>query len=162
MAPLSLVLRALVVLVAVLAVVSLGSRHLTPVPDLVLVLVVSWSLLHGPGVGAAVGLGAGWLLDVVPPGSPGLGLQALTYAAAGALAGRFRVQGPVSAPLVAAVSLAASALVEGVGVLRALAVSAPVDLVGSLLGCLLTATVAVVVVPVVVGAERAVARRRFG
>lgn len=162
MAPAPVVVRALALLAAVLAVVSLGARHLTPVPDLVLALVVAWALLHGPGVGAAVGLGAGWLLDVVPPGSPGLGLQALTYAAAGALAGRFRVEGPVSAPLVAGAALAASAVVEGVGVLRALAGSAPVDLAGSLVGCLLTATVAAVVVPLVVGAERALTRRRFG
>ena len=162
MGPVPVMLRALAVLVAALAVVSLGARHLAPVPDLVLVLVVAWALLHGPGVGGAVGLGAGWLLDVVPPGSPGLGLQALTYAAAGALVGRFRVEGPISAPLVAGVALGASTLVEGVGVLRALTVSAPVDLVGSLVGALLTATVAALVVPLVIGAERAVARRRFG
>ncbi|QIM21253.1 hypothetical protein G7075_09100 [Phycicoccus sp. HDW14] len=46
--------------------------------------------------------------------------------------------------------------------LRALTVRAPVDLpeVGVL--CLLTATVAALLVPLVVGAERAVVRRRFG
>lgn len=162
MGPVPLVLRALAVLAAVLMLVSLGARHVAPLPDLVLVLVVAWALLHGPAVGAAVGLGAGWLLDVVPPGSPDLGLQALTYAAAGALAGRFRVEGPVPAPVVAGVALACSALVEGMGVLRALAVSAPVDLLGSVVSALLTATVAAVVVPGVVGAERAFARRRFG
>ncbi len=162
MGALPIVLRPLALLAAVLAVVILGARHLTPAPDLVLVLVVAWALLHGPAVGAAVGLGAGWLLDVVPPGSPGLGFAALTYAAAGAVAGRFRVEGPVSAPLVAGVALISSALVEGVSIVRALAVSAPVDLAGSLLATLLTATVAAVLVPLVVAAERTVARRRFG
>ena len=97
-------------------------------PDLVLVLVVAWALLRGPVAGAAVGLAAGWLLDLVPPGSAHLGVQALTYAAAGAFAGRARIEGPVAAPRVALVALGASAVVEGVGVLGALAVGAPVDL----------------------------------
>ncbi|MGB7818093.1 MAG: rod shape-determining protein MreD [Ornithinibacter sp.] len=162
MGPVSMLVRALALLGAVLAVVSLGARHLAPAPDLVLVLVVAWALLRGPVVGAAVGLGAGWLLDVVPPGSPGLGLQALVYAGAGALAGRARVEGPIAAPRVAAVALAASVVVEAVDVLRALAVSAPVDLVGVVVSCLLTATLAALVVPLIVGAERALARRRFG
>lgn len=154
--------RAVVLLVAVLAVVALAARHLAPVPDLVLVLVVAWALLRGPVVGAVAGLAAGWLLDLVPPGSGLLGVQALTYAAAGLLAGRFRVEGPVPAVRVGLVALGAAVLVEGVGALRALVVSAPVDpaLVG--LRCLLTATVAAAVVPVVVRAERAVLRRRYG
>ena len=119
-------------------------------------------LLRGPVAGAAVGLCAGWLLDLVPPGSSHLGLLALTYAAAGALAGRARVEGPVAAPRVAVVALAASALVEAVGVVGALAVGAPVALADAAVSCLLTATVAALVVPLVVGAERGLARRRYG
>ena len=80
-APVAALLRGLSVLVAVLLVVTLGARHVTLVPDLALVLVVGWALLRGPVAGAAVGLAAGWLLDVVPPGSTHLGVQALTYAA---------------------------------------------------------------------------------
>ena len=59
-------------------------------------------------------------------------------------------------------ALAASILVEGVGVLGALAVGAPVALADVALSCLLTATVAAVVVPLVVGAERGLVRRRYG
>jgi rod shape-determining protein MreD len=132
------------------------------VPDLVLVLVVAWALLRGPVAGAAVGLAAGWLLDLVPPGSAHLGVQALTYAVAGAFAGRVRLEGPVAAPRVALVALGASAIVEGVGVLGALAVGAPVALGSVVVQCLLTATVAALVVPLVVAAERGLVRRRYG
>ncbi len=111
----ALLLRGLAVLVAVLLVVTLGARHVPVVPDLVLVLVVAWALLRGPVAGAAVGLAAGWLLDLVPPGSAHLGVQALTYAVAGAFAGRVRLEGPVAAPRVALVALGSSAIVEGVG-----------------------------------------------
>ena len=83
-------------------------------------------------------------------------------AAAGLLVGRARVPGPVAAPRVAALALAGAVLVEGLDVLRALAVRAPVDLLDVGVRCLLTATVAALVVPLVVGAERAVLRRRFG
>ena len=162
MAPLAVIVRAVAVLVAVLLLVTTGARHLAPVPDLVLVLVVAWALLRGPVAGAAVGLAAGWLVDLVPPGSAHLGTQALTYALAGALAGRARVEGPVAAPRVALVALGASAVVEGVGLLAALAVRAPVDLGSVAVQCLLTATVAALVVPLVVGAERRIAQRRFG
>mgnify|MGYP003896506587 CR=1 FL=1 len=130
--------------------------------DLVLVLVIAWALLRGPWVGAAAGLGAGWLLDLVPPGSEHLGVQALTYAAAGALAGRFRVEGPVAAPRVALVALGCATVVEGLGVLGALASRAPVDVAEVAVRCLLTASVAALVVPLVVSAERSVVRRRFG
>ena len=161
-APVAGLLRGLTVLAAVLLVVTLGARHVAVVPDLVLVLVVAWALLRGPVAGAAVGLAAGWLLDLVPPGSTHLGVQALTYAVAGALAGRARLEGPVAAPRVAVVALGASAVVEGMGVLAALAVGAPVDLGASAVQCLLTATVAAVVVPLVVAGERGLARRRYG
>ena len=158
----ALLLRGLVVLVAVLLVVMLGARHVPVVPDLVLVLVVAWALLRGPVAGAAVGLAAGWLLDLVPPGSAHLGVQALTYAVAGAFAGRVRLEGPVAAPRVALVALGASAIVEGVGVLGALAVGAPVTLGSVVVQCLLTATVAALAVPIVVAAERGLVRRRYG
>ena len=162
MGPAAVVVRAGAVLAAVLLVVTLAARHVSPVPDLVLVLVVAWALLRGPVAGAAIGLGTGWLLDLVPPGSSHLGVLALTYAAGGALAGRARVEGPVAASRVAVVALTASALVEGVGVVGALAVSAPVALADVALSCLLTATVAAIVVPLVVGAERGLVRRRYG
>jgi rod shape-determining protein MreD len=161
-APVATVLRALVLVAAVLLVVTLGARHLPVVPDLVLALVVAWAMLKGPVAGAGVGLAAGWLLDVVPPGSAHLGVQALTYAAAGYLAGRARSQGPVAAPRVALVGLGAAAVVEGVGVLEALSVGAPVDPAALALSCLVTATTAALVVPLVGAAERGLVRRRYG
>ena len=159
---LGLLVRGAVLVAAVLVVVTLGARDVAPVPDLVLVLVVAWALFRGPAVGAAAGLLGGWVVDLVPPGAAVLGLHALTYAAAGALAGRYRHAGPVGALRVAAVALLAGVVVQGSEVVRALAVSAPVDVVDVAVGLLLTATVAAVVVPAVVGAERAVLRRRYG
>ncbi|WP_377643530.1 rod shape-determining protein MreD [Oryzobacter terrae] len=162
MTPAAAVARAVLVLGAVLLAVTLGARGLSPLPDLALVLVVAWALLRGPLVGAAAGLATGWLVDLVPPGPTHLGVTALVHAAAGYLAGRARVEGPVAAPRVAVVALGAAALVEAVAVVGALAVSAPVDLAEVALRCLLTATAAAVVVPLVVGAERSLVRRRFG
>jgi rod shape-determining protein MreD len=162
MTPVAALTRGALVLAAVLLVVTLGARGISPVPDLALVLVVAWALLRGPLVGAAAGLATGWLVDLVPPGPTHLGITALVYAAAGFVAGRSRVEGPVAAPRVAIVALAAVALVESVAVVGALAVSAPVDLAVVALRCLLTATVAAVVVPLVVGAERGLVRRRYG
>ncbi|WP_392545112.1 rod shape-determining protein MreD [Oryzobacter telluris] len=156
------VARGLLVLAAVLVAVTMGARGLSPVPDLALVLVVAWALLRGPLVGAAAGLATGWLVDLVPPGPTHLGVTALVYAAAGFVAGRTRVEGPVAAPRVALVALGAAVLVESVAVVGALAVSAPVDLADLALRCLLTATVAAVVVRLVVGAERGLVRRRYG
>lgn len=162
MGVLGLLSRALALVAAVVIAVTLAARGLAPVPDLVVVLVVAWALWRGPVAGALAGLVGGWVLGLVPPGAEVLGVHALVYAAAGMLVGRFRVHGPVAAPRVAAVALAAATLVEGVGVLRALAVQAPVDLLEVMVRCLLTATVAAVVVPLVVRAERAGLRRRFG
>lgn len=162
MTPVAAVARGAVVLLAVLLAVTLGARGLSPVPDLALVLVVAWALLRGPLVGAAAGLATGWFVDLVPPGPTHLGVTALVYAAAGYMAGRSRVEGPVAAPRVAVVALGAAVLVEVVAVVGALAVSAPVDLADVGLRCLLTATVAAFVVPLVVGAERGLVRRRFG
>lgn len=162
MSVVAVALRGAAVLGAALLAVTLGARDVAPVPDLVVVLVVAWALLRGPAVGALAGLAGGWLLDLVPPGGEPIGAAALAYAAAGLLAGRFRHAGPVAAVRVATVTLGAALVVEGVGVVRALAVSAPVDLAEVALRALLTATVGAVVVPLVVGAERAVVRRRFG
>ncbi len=159
---LRLLARGLVLVAAVVAAVSLAARHVAPVPDLVCVLVVAWGLWRGPAAGAVAGLAGGWVLDLVPPGAEVLGLHALVYAAVGAVVGRYRVAGPVPAPRVAVLTLAAALGVAGLDVVRALTVSAPVAPLEVTVRCLLTATVAALVVPVVVRAERAVLRRRFG
>ncbi|MBT9255713.1 rod shape-determining protein MreD [Phycicoccus sp. MAQZ13P-2] len=162
MRPLGLLARAALLVVAAVVLAALAARHVRPVPDLVAVLVVGWALWRGPVAGALAGLVGGWALDLVPPGADLLGLHAMAYAGAGLLAGRLRVPGPVGAPRVAAAALAVSGLVAAVDVLRALSVQAPVDLGEVALRVLLTATVAAVLVPVVVRVERAVLRRRFG
>ena len=155
-------IRVLALVATVLLVVALASRRVSPVPDPVLVLVVAWALLRGPVAGAAAGLAGGWLLDLAPPGAGALGVAALAYAAAGALAGRARTEGPVAAPRVALIAFAAGVLVEGVALVAAVAANAPVDLVDLGIGALLSATVAGVVVPVVAGMERGLVRRRYG
>lgn len=154
--------RVLALLAAVLLLVALESRDITPVPDLALVLVVTWGLLRGPVAGAGAGLAAGWLLDLAPPGAGTLGVTALACAAAGALAGRGRTDGPVSAPRVAVTTVAAAVVVEGVAALQAVVATAPVAPLDIGLGILLSATVAAVVVPVVAGTERGLVRRRYG
>ena len=77
---LSLLRAALVVLavtVSATALPRLGSFG----PDLVLLVVVAAALLGGPAKGAILGLGAGWVIDLMPPAAATLGVAALTYAA---------------------------------------------------------------------------------
>ncbi|QKE85316.1 hypothetical protein [Arthrobacter sp. NEB 688] len=162
MRPLGLAVRGVVLVVAAVLLAALAARHVRPVPDLVAVLVVAWALWRGPVAGAVAGLAGGWALDLVPPGSGLLGMHALAYAGAGLLVGMLRVEGPVGAPRVAGAALVVSGVVEGVDVVRALSVQAPVDLAEVALRVLLTATAAALLVPLVVRAERAVLRRRFG
>ncbi|MBR7744503.1 rod shape-determining protein MreD [Phycicoccus sp. BSK3Z-2] len=157
-----MLVRGLALVLAALAAATLGARGVAVGPDLVVVLVVAWGLFRGPWAGAAAGLAGGWVVDLVPPGAEPLGAHALAYAVAGLLAGRLRHAGPTPAPRVAGVTLLGAAVVEAVEVLRALTLGAPVDLAPLAVRVLLTATVAAVLVPVVVGAERAAVRRRYG
>ncbi|MDF3045407.1 MAG: hypothetical protein K0R30_1635 [Ornithinibacter sp.] len=156
------VVRGLALLAAALLVVALGARRISPAPDLLLVVVVAWALTRGPLAGAAAGLAAGWLLDLAPPGATILGLTAFAYAAAGALAGRARSEGPVTAYRVGLVALMAAVVVQGAVAARALATNAQVDLLHLGLGGLLTATVAAVVVPLLVPGDRGLVPRRYG
>lgn len=84
-----LVARAVLLLAGVLLPVLLPDA-LPSRPDLVLVVVAAAALIHGPSTGALMGLGGGWLLDLVPPGGGPLGATALAYLAAGALVGTAR------------------------------------------------------------------------
>lgn len=86
---LALGVRATLLLVAGLLPVLLPDA-LPARPDLVLVVVAAAALVHGPVTGGLVGLGAGWLLDLLPPGSGPLGATALAYLAVGALIGTAR------------------------------------------------------------------------
>lgn len=152
-------LRAGLLVVAVVGMLTLAARGVAPTPDLVLVTVVAVALRSGPVPGAGFGLVAGWVLDLVPPGAGHPGLSALLYAAAGALAGCWRRAGPVGILWLGAVGLATAAATEGVGVLADLATSLPVD--WSVVGVrvVLTAAAAAAVVPVILRLEVALHRR---
>jgi rod shape-determining protein MreD len=151
---------ALLLLGAVLG-VTLAARHLAPLPDLVLVVVVSAALRAGPRVGLLSGLAGGWLLDLLPPGSAVLGTQALLYAVCGLAVGALRRRGPVPVLWVALVIGGAAGGLEVVRGLLALAQGVPVEVVSSLLRVVATATVGMVVVPFVGAIERRSERRRF-
>ena len=161
MTPVGALVRAGLLLVGAVLGVTLAARHLAPLPDLVLVVVASAALRSGPRAGLGLGLLGGWLLDLLPPGSAVLGTQALLYAACGLLLGLARRPGPVALAWVVAVLAAAGAGLEVVRALLALAQGVPVGLGGSLGRVLVTATVGLLVVPLVARLEQASERRRF-
>lgn len=160
--PVTAVARLLLLLLASVATVTLAARHVEPLPDLVLVVVVAVGLRSGSTGGAAWGLVAGWLVDLMPPGGDVLGAGALLYAAAGALAGRCHRESRVSVAWIAGVGLLCAGTVQGVRVVLALAAGVPVDWASGTLHCVLTATACALLVPVLLGAEQAVARRGLG
>lgn len=155
------VLRGALLLVGAVLAVTLGARHLAPLPDLVLVVVASAALRSGPRVGLVTGLVGGWLLDLLPPGSPILGTQALLYAVCGLLLGLARRPGHVSLVWVVAVVAAAGCGLEVVRALLALAEGVAADPASSAGRVLATATVALIVVPLVTAVERHAEQRRF-
>jgi len=153
--------RAVLLLLGGVLGVTLAARHLSPLPDLVLVVVASAALRAGPRVGLLTGLVGGWLLDLLPPGSAVLGTQALLYAVAGLCVGALRRPGPVAVVWVVLVIAGAAGGLELARAVLALAQGVPVDVVSSLLRVLATATVGLVVVPLVSAVERRSERRRF-
>jgi rod shape-determining protein MreD len=82
------------------------------VPDIPLVMAVMVALRRGPEAGCLTGFAAGLLQDLAGPGL--VGIQALTKALAGFLAGFVRLRFTVSDPLVQVPSLVVLTLVEGV------------------------------------------------
>lgn len=154
-------LRLAALLAAALLAVTLGSRIPIVIPDLVLLLVVAGALLSGPARGALLGLGAGWLTDLMPPGAAVLGASALTYAAAGLVAGAGRREGETPLVWIAAVT-GASALTLAAGrVAGALFAGAPIAWGELGVRLLLTLLVGLVAVPLLVRAEQALVRRRL-
>ncbi|GAA2738642.1 hypothetical protein GCM10009867_30860 [Pedococcus aerophilus] len=139
--------------VAVLA-VSVAARTPMLLPDLVLPLVVAGALVGGPVRGSLVGLAAGWLVDLVPPGAVVLGTGALTYAACGLLAGAGRREGLASWPWVAAVGVLASVLLGVAGLLVGVLSGAVVSVADSAVRLVLTAALCALVVPVLVRVEQ--------
>ncbi|MFC7489235.1 MULTISPECIES: rod shape-determining protein MreD [unclassified Knoellia] len=155
------VLRGALLLVGAVLVVTLGARHLAPLPDLVLVVVASAALRAGPRAGLLTGLAGGWLLDLLPPGSAVLGTQALLYAVCGFAVGLARRPGRVSLVWVVAVIAVAGCGLEAVRALLALAQGVPVDVGSSLGRVLATATVGLLLVPLFNVVERHAEHRRF-
>ena len=154
-------LRAVLLLLGAVLTVTLGARHLAPLPDLVLVVVASAALRSGPRVGLVAGLAGGWLLDLLPPGSGVLGTQALAYAVCALVVGLARRPGQVSLVWVVAVIAGACCGLEAARALLALAQGVPVDLASSLGRVLATATVSLLLVPLVNVVERHSEQRRF-
>jgi rod shape-determining protein MreD len=154
-------LRVVALVLAALLMVTLGARGVTAAPDLVLPIVVAGALLAGPSRGALLGLGAGWVVDLMPPGSPVLGTSALLYAAAGLLAGAGRREGETPMAWLALVVLGSSAAVAlaraGLAVLSA----APVGWGEVVVRWGLTASLALLAVPLLVQAERTLVRRHL-
>ena len=153
-----------IVLAALLAVVALP--RLGPLaalgPDLALPVVVAAALLGGPVRGALVGLGAGWVVDLCPPGTPVLGTTALLYAGAGALAGLLRREGTGSLLRPVAATAATATAVAVARLLVEVTTTGTVAGVGQpLLRVLLTSALGAVLVPSLLRVERAMIRRRL-
>lgn len=157
---LSLLRAALVVLAAAISAVVLP-RLASLGPDLVLIVVVAAALLGGPAKGALLGLGAGWVVDLMPPGGSTLGVAALTYAAAGAAAGLWHRDSGRSAVLPTLATLAAASTVAGVGILRAVASGWPIPWAAAGWSIVLTTTLGLAVVPMLIRAERGLVHRRL-
>jgi rod shape-determining protein MreD len=157
---LALTVRGLLLLVAAVASVTLAARSQLALPDLVLPFVVAGALRTGASRGALLGLAAGWLVDLMPPGSPVLGTGALLYAAAGLLAGAGRREGETPFGWVAAVGAASAVLVTAgrlvVAALSGAAVQGPE--VGARLA--LSVLLCAVLVPLLVRGEQRLVRGR--
>lgn len=157
-------LRTAAVLVGALAAATLLPRLGVParaVPDLVVIVVASSAVLRGPTHGALLGLAAGWVVDLVPPGGSPLGVTALLYAAAGAAAGLLHHQGN-RGPLAPLGAVVAGAVVVGAGRLGlAVLGEAPLDVPGALTRVAATAVAGLLLVPVAVAVDRALVRRRL-
>ena len=157
---LSLLRAALVVLTVVLSAAVLP-RLGSVGPDLVLLVVVAGALLGGPAKGALLGLGAGWAVDLMPPGTAALGVAALTYAVAGGVAGLWHRESGRSASLPALATLAAASTVAAIGILRPVTNGLPVPWVAAGWSIALTTALGLAVVPLLIRAERALIRRRL-
>ncbi|MBA2560829.1 MAG: rod shape-determining protein MreD [Propionibacteriales bacterium] len=90
-------LAVLVVVAVTLQVTVFSHFSLTGVvPDLVLLIVLGAALVRGPDYAAAVGFGAGLLLDLAPPADHTAGRWALSLVIVGYLTGLAKPDGDVS------------------------------------------------------------------
>jgi rod shape-determining protein MreD len=152
------------VLVAALTVATVLPRFGLPVrflPGLVVLVVTSSAVVRGPAHGALLGLAAGWVVDLMPPGGSPLGLTALLYAAAGATAGL--AQRAASRSLLGAILglTAATVVVEIGGVSVAILGDGSLDLAAAATRTLTTLGVGLVALPLLLGVDRGLTRRRL-
>jgi rod shape-determining protein MreD len=153
------IVRVLAVVLAALLGVTLGSRGVAVLPDPVLPVVVAGALLAGPSRGALLGLAAGWVVDLMPPGAAVLGTSALLYAAAGLVAGAGRREGRTPMLWVALVVCGSTAVLWAGRLFVAGLAAAPVAWGDVGVRIALTAAFGVLAVPALVEADRAIARR---
>ncbi|CAN5421107.1 hypothetical protein BH23ACT6_BH23ACT6_09280 [soil metagenome] len=159
--------RAALVLLAAI-VMSLPIPLLPAVPDLMVVVVGVVALTKGPWVGAVIGLGGGWLIDLVPPGASPMGGSALLYAAIGAGVGSVRrhLAATPSASLLPLIPWVVVALASGVVLLVRLTLAAAgfgeVEVSEMGWTWLLTIMLTPLLLPPLVWIERWLAVRRWG
>lgn len=158
-------LRALLLVVAAMA-MPLLPAVLPSAPDLVLIVVAATALMRGPWVGAAMGLGGGWLIDLIPPGSTVLGASAVVYLGVGAslgLARRYVAGSPTTLPVLplGAVAFASVLLLAGRGTIAA-AGFGYFSFHQALWTWGLTVAAAVLLIGPLVALDRAFAMRRWG
>lgn len=130
-------------------------------PDLVILVVVAAALMQGPTTGLLTGLVGGWLLDLVPPGAEPLGASALAYAAVGLACGLSRRYAALSPLVPWLVTALAAGVLLGV---RGLAAAAGVGhtVISDLWWTwVMTLLVSVIVLPMLLGAERFLRERRW-
>ncbi len=157
--------RALLLLVAAMA-MPLLPTVLPSAADLVLIVVAATALMRGPWAGAAMGLGGGWLIDLMPPGSTLLGASAVAYLGVGVLLGLARrhvLTSPTTLPVLplTAVALASVLLLAGRGTIAAAGFGYfAIDQALWTWG--LTMVAAVVLIGPLVALDRALAVRRWG
>jgi hypothetical protein len=157
---LSLARAATIVLAAACSAVVLP-RFGAPGPDLVLLIVVPAALLGGSAKGALVGLGAGWVVDLMPPAAATLGVGALTYAVVGAVCGLWHRDGARSVLLPPLATLAAAGIVVSIGILRDVEDGWPVPWVSVGWSVALTTALGLAVVPTLIRTERALVHRHL-
>jgi len=158
--------RALLAVVLVVTALAIQLTVLAPLPlpggtpDLLLLVVVTFGLVHGPVTGMFVGFGAGLALDLVPPSDSPAGLWALVLCVIGYLAGMARAEADRSAvaPLVIVVTLSLLEVVLFAGL--SVLLGSPRVSWGSMLGVALsTALYTVVLAPFVVPLVTGLCRR---
>jgi rod shape-determining protein MreD len=157
-------IRTVAVLVAALTVATVLPRFGVParfLPGLVVLVVASSTVVRGPAHGALLGLAAGWVVDLMPPGGSPLGLTALLYAAAGATAGL--AHRAASRSLFRAILglAAATVVVEIGGVCVAILGDGSFDLAAAATRTLTTLGVGLFALPLLLGVDRGLTRRRL-